>query len=236
MQTGIARRSRLFLFTSLALAAACSSNDNGGPGPSPTTAIQRAPTADGNNQSGTAGQALPNPLRVLVTQNGSPMAGATVTWGAATGSGALTPGGATGSDGIASATWTLGATVGSQTATASLQGATGSPLQFTAVAAAPGGGGGGGGGVSTNAVTVENDVFSPGTIQVPVGTTVTWTWANGAVQHNIAPDSPGAPSEPTISSAPFTYQFTFTAAGTYNYHCTVHGAPGAGMHGTVIVQ
>ncbi|HEU4697830.1 MAG TPA: plastocyanin/azurin family copper-binding protein [Gemmatimonadales bacterium] len=231
MQTHFAPRMRLALLGTLALAAACSSNDSGA-GPTPTVSIQKA---GGDQQPGTAGQALPAPLRVLVTQDGSPMSGATITWAAGTGGGALAPTGPTGSDGIASATWTLGATVGNQTASAALQGAQGSPLTFTATAAAPGGGGGGG--TATDQVSVQNNVFSPQVITVPVGTTVTWTWSANALEHNIVPNTAGSvPNDPTISSAPSSYQVTFTAPGTYDYYCQVHGSPGAGMHGTVIVQ
>jgi plastocyanin len=28
----------------------------------------------------------------------------------------------------------------------------------------------------------------------------------------------------------------FDQAGTYGYHCTIHGGVGTGMHGTVTVQ
>jgi plastocyanin len=32
-----------------------------------------------------------------------------------------------------------------------------------------------------------------------------------------------------------THPVTLTA-GTYQYHCTLHGLPGSGMHGTIVVQ
>ncbi|MGH7657284.1 MAG: cupredoxin domain-containing protein, partial [Gemmatimonadales bacterium] len=74
-------------------------------------------------------------------------------------------------------------------------------------------------------------------ITVPVNTTITWTWAQGALTHNITPDNAAnLPNSPTTVSAPFSYSATFTVAGTYDYHCTVHGATGSGMSGTVVVQ
>ena len=80
-----------------------------------------------------------------------------------------------------------------------------------------------------NTVTVGNNFFSPADLSVVAGTTVTWTWAAGAVDHNVTFDD-GAHSA-TQSSGSFPR--TFSAAGTYSYHCTIHGA--AAMHGTVTV-
>lgn len=80
-----------------------------------------------------------------------------------------------------------------------------------------------------DAVSVSNNAFTPVTLSVPVGTTVTWTWANGSVSHNVTFDD-GTKSA-TQSSG--TYSRTFTTAGTYPYHCTIHGTP---MSGTITVQ
>lgn len=87
--------------------------------------------------------------------------------------------------------------------------------------AAPGG---------ANAVTVGNNFFQPAALSVAAGATVTWTWAQGDVSHNVTFDDAG-PSSPTQSAGSF--QRTFTGAGTFTYHCTIHGA--AVMHGTVTV-
>ncbi len=83
---------------------------------------------------------------------------------------------------------------------------------------------------SGNTVTVGNNFFSPVDRSVAAGTTVTWSWANGAVSHNVTFDD-GGPNSPTQSSGSF--QRTFASPGTYPYHCTIHGA--AVMHGTVAV-
>jgi plastocyanin len=80
-----------------------------------------------------------------------------------------------------------------------------------------------------NAVTVGNNFFSPVDLSVVAGTTVTWNWAAGAVDHNVTFDD--GEHSPTQSSGSFPR--TFSAAGTYPYHCTIHGA--AVMHGTVTV-
>jgi plastocyanin len=77
--------------------------------------------------------------------------------------------------------------------------------------------------------------FTPNNLTVPRGTTVRWIWSDGphSVTAHGAPTFPGSPSE---TDYPFVYEFTFNTAGTYQYHCTVHGSASAGMRGTVVVQ
>ena len=102
-------------------------------------------------------------------------------------------------------------------------------VSLLAFAGACGGDSGPTGGGSNTAVTVGNNVFSPNSSTVPVGTAITWTWGAGAASHNVTFDD--GPTSTTQSSG--TYLRTFTVAGTFPYHCTVHGAS---MSGTVIVQ
>ena len=96
-------------------------------------------TISGDDQTGVVSRALAQPIRVIVTQDGEPLAGSTVTW-AADGAGAsVSPTtSTTDAQGIAFTTWTLGSAVGAQTARATLTGATGSPIQFSATATAAG--------------------------------------------------------------------------------------------------
>ena len=95
----------------------------------------------------------------------------------------------------------------------------------------PGGGAGGTGQtpVGTNQVTVNNDFFTPNAITVPVGTTVTWTWSQDAITHNVT-FADGTTSGNKSASASYSRQFS--TAGTFSYRCTIH----AGMNGTVTVQ
>ena len=90
------------------------------------------------------------------------------------------------------------------------------------------GGDGSGGGSTSNAITVSSNFYSPNLTTVPAGTTVTWTWAGGT--HDVTFDT-GNLKSPTQSSG--TYERRFTTAGTYDYHCSVHGAA---MSGRVVVQ
>ena len=82
---------------------------------------------------------------------------------------------------------------------------------------------------STNAVGISNFAFSPSSIRVSPGTTVTWTWASSAVEHNVT-FSDGPTSGNRGANATFTR--TFAAGGTFSYHCTIHPQ----MTGTVTVQ
>ena len=81
----------------------------------------------------------------------------------------------------------------------------------------------------TNEVTVGNNFFTPTTLTVPVGTTVTWVWNPGGTDHNVT-FADGAHS-PTQASG--TWPRTFATAGTFAFHCTIHGA--AVMSGTITV-
>jgi len=101
--------------------------------PTTTTTIAQAGVS-GDDQTGTVGAALATPLQVVVIENNAPKVGANVTW-SATGGGTVDPtSAATDAQGIASTTWTLGTTAGSQSAQATLAGADGSPVGFTATA------------------------------------------------------------------------------------------------------
>lgn len=102
--------------------------------------------------------------------------------------------------------------------------------------------GGTGNPTATNQVTLTDaNSFSPGAVTVPVGTTVKWTWNSctsdgyggysGCAMHNVTFDDGSNVASPTQSSGTFTR--TFSTAGTYKYHCTIHGA---GMSGEVVVK
>jgi plastocyanin len=79
-----------------------------------------------------------------------------------------------------------------------------------------------------------NGSSNPAVDTVAVGGTVTWTWAAGEVlAHSVQSlGSPSFTSSGILSGAGNTYQFTFTAPGTYQYDCAVHGQL---MTGTIVV-
>jgi plastocyanin len=98
-----------------------------------------------------------------------------------------------------------------------------------------GGGGNSGGGGSGTTITVGNDFFSPTPVTVAAGA-VTFRWATPSHGHTLTWDSgPGTlpANTGTITSGSRTVTLQ---AGTYQYHCSIHGGPGTGMHGTIVVQ
>ena len=98
----------------------------------PDTVRGAGPTS----QPGRRGQALADPLTVLVVDRfGNPVAGATVEWAVLDANdGELSAqSSVTGGDGTSSVTWTLGTRIGVERAQASVAGATGSPVGFTAI-------------------------------------------------------------------------------------------------------
>jgi plastocyanin len=87
------------------------------------------------------------------------------------------------------------------------------------------------GGAGQAGVTASDSLkFSPDTLTVSVGHAVTWT-NGGSVGHTVTFDSGPAFSEPLNAGA--TVMRTFTTAGTFAYHCSIHGPS---MHGTIIVK
>lgn len=69
------------------------------------------------------------------------------------------------------------------------------------------------------AVTIQNFAFTPNTITVPLGTTITWT-NEDAASHTVTSDT-GAFESGTLGKGE-TFQFTFHSAGTFMYHCHIH--------------
>jgi plastocyanin len=81
---------------------------------------------------------------------------------------------------------------------------------------------------TSNSIAVADNSYSPNATVLAVGATVTWTWT-GAAPHDVLFDD-GVKS---LVQRTGTYTRNFTAAGTYNYHCSVHGAA---MSGKVTIQ
>jgi plastocyanin len=79
-----------------------------------------------------------------------------------------------------------------------------------------------------------NGSSNPAVDTVAVNGTVTWTWVAGDVlPHSVQSlGSPSFTSSGILSGPGNTYQFTFTAPGTYQYDCAVHGQL---MTGSIVV-
>lgn len=212
--------------TAVCLLAALSSC-GGSVGTEPVAGPVVSKTAtSGDNQAGRTGAVLPDPLRVIVTDAGTPVAGTVVTWQVVSGGGAVSPAsGSTDASGIAATMVTLGSSPGEMNIRAAAAGAAGGPLPFSAFVAG-----------ASITVQVINNVFQPETAAVTAGGTVSFVWPALSLQHNLVPDGgKDRPNSGAVLDGPFTLAVVFPAAGTYAYHCSVHGTPGTGMHGTIVV-
>jgi plastocyanin len=74
--------------------------------------------------------------------------------------------------------------------------------------------------------------FSPDTLTVNQGDSVTWTNAGGV--HNVRFEDNSFAQPPFVSADPWSVTRTFGTTGTFRYFCDVHRA--AGMTGTVNVS
>ena len=81
----------------------------------------------------------------------------------------------------------------------------------------------------TTEVKIDNFSFGPGTLTVPVGTTVTWTNRDD-IPHTAVSTEGAFKSKVMDTDEKFSY--TFTKPGTYPYFCSIHPK----MTGKVVVQ
>ena len=77
-------------------------------------------------------------------------------------------------------------------------------------------------------VTIDNFTFSPATVKVKVGDTVTWT-NHDDIPHTVV--SAGKFRSKAMDTDG-TFSFTFTSAGEYKYFCSLHPH----MTGTITVE
>ncbi|MFJ2189180.1 plastocyanin/azurin family copper-binding protein [Kitasatospora sp. NPDC087861] len=75
---------------------------------------------------------------------------------------------------------------------------------------------------AANAVTIKNFAFSPATLTVKAGTTVTWTNTDSDAHTVTSKQGSGGPLQSAALATNDTYSYTFTQPGTYPYYCTIH--------------
>jgi plastocyanin len=83
----------------------------------------------------------------------------------------------------------------------------------------------------TREVKIDNYSFSPGTLAVPAGTTVSWTNRDETIHTVVAQDA-GHTFKSGGLDTDDKFSFTFDKPGTYVYICTVHPY----MTGKIVVQ
>jgi plastocyanin len=82
---------------------------------------------------------------------------------------------------------------------------------------------------ATAEVKIDNFVFGPQMITVPVGGTVTWTNKDDIPHTSVSTDGV---FKSKVLDTDEKFSYTFTKAGTYPYYCTIHPK----MTGKVLVQ
>jgi plastocyanin len=82
---------------------------------------------------------------------------------------------------------------------------------------------------ATAEIKIDNFSFTPATITVTAGTTVSWINRDD-IPHTVASDGKEFKSKALDTDEKFSY--TFSKAGTYSYFCSLHPK----MTGKVIVQ
>lgn len=82
---------------------------------------------------------------------------------------------------------------------------------------------------TAEAVAIEDFEFSPPSVEVGIGTTVTWT--NGGSSQHTATATDGSFDSGVLSQGD-SFSHTFDTAGTFDYLCTVH----PNMKGTISVR
>lgn len=207
------------------------------PLPAPLAALQKL---SGDAQPGQLGVALAQPLVVrAVDQYGNPIRDVEMTWSVPSGGGALgTASSTTGADGTASATWTLGPTLGHpQVARASAGtfsvtfNATPSLPADVVVTRSGGGQTGTVGEALANPLVVR--VTLAGGVPIP-GATITWSTAGGALAPAQAvTDDEGRASAawtlgPTVGAQQATAQVS--GAGTVEFLATARPGAPASLH------
>ncbi len=110
------------------------------------------------------------------------------------------------------------------------------PTTPAATASSPAGAGG-----TAASVSIKNFAFTPKTLTVAPGTTVTWT-NNDTMPHNVMSTKSLSLNSPTTGvfasstlSQGQTFSFTFSAKGVYFYECSIHKSLPA-MHAVVVVK
>jgi len=83
----------------------------------------------------------------------------------------------------------------------------------------------------TREVKIDNYSFSPATLPVPVGTTVSWTNRDETIHTVVAQDA-GHSFKSGGLDTDDKFSFTFDKPGSYVYICTVHPY----MTGKIVVQ
>ncbi|MEA2167758.1 MAG: hypothetical protein QOF76_1058 [Solirubrobacteraceae bacterium] len=80
-------------------------------------------------------------------------------------------------------------------------------------------------------VRIKNIDFHRAKLHIATGTTVTWSWLDDQVPHNVTSFGKTRFKSSGTRHLGDTYAYTFATPGVYHYHCTIH----ANMIGKITV-
>ena len=90
-------------------------------------------------------------------------------------------------------------------------------------------------GSTERTIHMQTGSFSPNAVTIARGGKVTWV-NDMAIAHDITPNNPTQPgvwtARKVAAQAGVEFTHTFTTAGTYDYHCTIHSS----MNGRIVVR
>jgi len=84
-------------------------------------------------------------------------------------------------------------------------------------------------------ISVLDDIFTPGGLEISTGDTVIWSWDGTAGNHTVSADpgqrdsfesDPGVAAGSVAHPVGFTFSHQFNTTGTFTYSCRVHGFRG----------
>ena len=167
----VARWNRLYTLGVGLLALACGGGTQP-PGPPAELVI-----TGGDAQSWYFNNPLPTPLSVTAQDvSGRAVPGVVITWAVTSGGGRVNPvQSTTDASGVATTTDSVGSST-IQTVSATFTGPF-SVVSFTAHATTP---------PTAGSVDIANTAFNPATVVVQVNGTVTWTWSDNGIAHNVS--------------------------------------------------
>ena len=79
-------------------------------------------------------------------------------------------------------------------------------------------------------IVIQGSAFNPSTLTIKAGTKVIWL-SNDTLPHTIVSDTGNELNSPELVKG-LSYSHTFSKAGTYAYHCSIHRS----MKGTIVVE
>jgi len=88
------------------------------------------------------------------------------------------------------------------------------------------------GGEDHRGISAIDNVFEPRVVRIPISGEVAWT-NEGRTLHNVIADD-GSFTSGDLGPGE-SFEHAYPAEGAFPYHCSLHGAPGAGMIGLVLV-